>query len=145
MKRLNGIIIFLAFVCGSSPAQENTISRIFAPNKPGWGKVTVVQESAVAWALNFHSNTQANTQGIMGYRINLYSSTNRDESIKKRSKFVGLFPDIECYWSFDTPNYKVTCGDFRTRSEALAVLHQIRSSFPDAIITTRIPIKYPKL
>lgn len=145
MKRLYGVIFFLAFVCGVSHAQGNTISRIFSPAAPGWGKVTVTQESAVAWALNYHTDMQSSAQGIMGYRINLYSSTNRDESIKKRSKFVGLFPDIECYWSFDTPNYKVTCGDFRTRSEALAVLHQIRSSFPDAIITTKIPIKYPKL
>lgn len=146
MKGHFRLVLLLLCFGGALTAQEPQTSLHFLSKPaPGWGKVTVNQENTVAWALNHHSLQQSASPGIMGYRINLYSSTNREESIRKRSKFVGLYSEIECYWSFDTPNYKVTCGDFRTRSEALAVLDQIRASFPDAIITTKMQIKYPKL
>jgi hypothetical protein len=41
---------------------------------------------------------------------------------------------VTAYRSYANPYFKVTVGDFRTRSEAMALLQRIRGEFPSAFV-----------
>ena len=48
--------------------------------------------------------------------------------------FQSHFGGYNVYRNFVNPNFKVTVGDFRTKSEALAFLEAVRADFPAAFI-----------
>ena len=51
-------------------------------------------------------------------------------------------PGIAAYRSYENPFFKVTVGDFRTRSEAMQLLTSIKSEFPKAFLVKE-NINYP--
>lgn len=80
-----------------------------------------------------------------GYRIRIFfdnSQNARGASSSVLYRFKMLHPDVSAYRTFDNPNFKVTVGDYRTRSEALAALKVIQAEFPSAFIV-REKFKYP--
>ena len=57
-------------------------------------------------------------------------------------RFKGMFPDVAAYRTYSNPFFKVTVGDFRTKSEATRLLQQVKGSFPSAFIVKET-INYP--
>lgn len=87
------------------------------------------------------------TSAFNGYRIRIYfdnSQNAREASSSILASFVASHPDMPAYRTFDSPNFKVTVGDFRTRSEALAALKHIQAEYPSAFIV-REKFKFPSL
>ena len=109
-------------------------------------RVVVRQSPAVRAALNKQVAANAGKQ-YNGFRIRLYfasTRTARDESAAVIRRFNALYPHIQAYRSFASPNFKVTAGNFRTRLEAEALLQRIKGDFPDAFIV-RERFKYPTI
>ena len=109
-------------------------------------QVVIRQSSAVRDALNKQVSGNA-AKMYNGFRIRLYfasTRTAREESASVISRFNELYPHIQAYRSFASPNFKVTAGNFRTRLEAEALLRQIKGDFPDAFIV-RERFKYPSI
>ena len=52
------------------------------------------------------------------------------------------YNDVAAYRSYVNPYFKVTVGDFRTKSEAMQLLQKIRGAFPSAFIVKE-NINYP--
>lgn len=74
---------------------------------------------------------------LQGYRVRIYFSNAqnaREASLAAAQLFQEKHPGHNVYRSFVSPNFKVTVGDFRTRSEALALLNAVKSDFPAAFI-----------
>lgn len=72
---------------------------------------------------------------LKGYRIRIYFSNEqnaRNASAAAAERFRSAWPQYNVYRIFENPNFKVTVGDFRTRSEAMALLSSIRGDFPSA-------------
>ena len=109
-------------------------------------RVVVRQSPAVRAALNKQVAANAGKQ-YNGFRIRLYfasTRTARDESAAVIRRFNALYPHIQAYRSFASPNFKVPAGNFRTRLEAEALLQRIKGDFPDAFIV-RERFKYPTI
>ena len=109
-------------------------------------RVIVRQSPAVRSALNRQVASNA-TKSYSGFRIRLYfasSRTAREESAAVIRRFNDLYPHIQAYRTFASPNFKVTAGNFRTRLEAEALLRQLKGDFPDAFIV-RERFKYPSI
>jgi hypothetical protein len=70
---------------------------------------------------------------IDGYRIQLYSGL-REDANAIRKKSISNFPETACVLKYETPDYKVQMGNFRTELEAEKLLQYIRVSFPGAFI-----------
>ena len=82
---------------------------------------------------------------ISGYRVRIFfdnKQTARVESENALKKFNSLFPDVMAYRIYANPYFKVTVGDFRTKSDAMALLTRIKGAFPSAFVVKE-NIEYP--
>ena len=107
--------------------------------------VTVNQSRAMRTAFdNYVSNNAA--KKMTGYRIRVYfdngqNARNRSEAIAR--SLSGTYPGLGVYRTYESPNFKVSVGDFRTKDEALKIYHSLKSSYPTAIILKET-INYPR-
>ena len=70
------------------------------------------------------------------------SQSARTESEATLKAFEAGHHDISAYRSYVNPYFKVTVGDFRTKSEAMQLLQKIKWEFPAAFIVKE-NINYP--
>ena len=107
--------------------------------------VNLQQSAEVRQALQ--SQVAANAERkIIGYRVRVFydnapTARARSESIVRTLR--QQYPTLGVYLSFDTPNYKVCVGDFRTKDEALAVYNALKNTYPTAYIIKE-SINYPR-
>ena len=76
-------------------------------------------------------------RGVPGYRIRIFSESGvgaKEEQQRIRASFLSEFPEIDAYYRYDEPYFKVYVGDCRTRSEALKLYDLIKKEFPNPII-----------
>lgn len=80
-----------------------------------------------------------------GFRIRIYfdnKQNSREASAESEARFKRLFPGYNTYRTFKNPFFKVTVGDFRTKSDAQVALQRIVRVFPDAFIVKE-QMKFP--
>ena len=80
--------------------------------------VSVNQSSAMKSAFDSYVSANASKR-ITGYRIRVYyennqNARNRSEAIART--ISGTYPGIGVYRTFESPNFKVCVGDFRTEA-----------------------------
>ena len=107
--------------------------------------VTVNQSRAMRTAFDNYVSNNAGKK-LTGYRIRVYfdngqNARNRSEAIAR--SLSGTYPGLGVYRTFESPNFKVSVGDFRTKDEALKIYHSLKSSYPTAIILKET-INYPR-
>lgn len=74
---------------------------------------------------------------LTGYRVRIFfdnKQTARVESEEAVKRFESKYHDVTAYRTYANPYFKVTVGDFRTRSEAMNLLERIRHEFPSAFV-----------
>ena len=84
-------------------------------------------------------------RGLQGYRVRIFfdnKQTARVESEETLKRFESMYHDVVAYRTYANPYFKVTVGDFRTRSEAVRLLGRIRHEFPSAFVVKE-NIEYP--
>lgn len=90
---------------------------------------------------------QNRSRVVNGYRIRIFfdnSQTARSGSEAALYRFKVQNPGVSAYRSFANPYFKVTVGDYRTKSEALEALAAIKVQFPTAFIVKE-RFKYPAM
>ena len=107
--------------------------------------VTVNQSAAMKSAFDSYVSANASKR-VSGSRIRVYyennqNARNRSEAIART--ISGTYPGIGVYRTFESPNFKVCVGDFRTKDEALKLYHALKTSYPTAIILKET-INYPR-
>ena len=107
--------------------------------------VTVNQSAAMKSAFDSYVSANASKR-VSGYRIRVYyennqNARNRSEAIAR--SISGTYPGIGVYRTFESPNFKVCVGDFRTKDEALKIYHSLKGSYPTALILKET-INYPR-
>ena len=71
-----------------------------------------------------------NTGGSQGWRLQIKFTSKRENILSYQRRFTNLYPEIPAQITFDSPYYKLTVGNFRTKNEALKIKNKIRKSFP---------------
>ncbi len=79
-----------------------------------------------------------------GYRIQIFSGSDRKQAYNVQSKFQNRFPDTHTYLSYRDPNFKVKVGDFRSRIEAEKMVEEMKPAFGGLFIISE-KINLPKL
>lgn len=107
-------------------------------------QVQIRQSHLVEGSMNAHMASNSD-RTLSGYRVRIFfdnRQTARNESEATLKKFKNLFPDVMAYRLYANPYFKVTVGDFRTKSEAMALLSRIKGEFPSAFVVKE-NIEYP--
>ena len=106
--------------------------------------VEIYQSQGIAEAVRQQvADNSART--ITGYRVRIFfdnKQTARKESEEIYERFTNLYRDVKAYRTYANPYFKITVGDFRTRSEAMELLSRIKSEFPSAFVVKE-NIEYP--
>jgi len=155
MRRLLVILLLALLPCALLRAQEYRVENGSAQvdstlmgrsilSVMGSG-VTVNQSQAMRSAFDGYVSNNASKK-LSGYRIRVYFDNG--QNARARSEAIartisGTFPGIGVYRTFESPNYKVTVGDFRTKDEALKVYHALKSTYPTALLL-KDTINYPR-
>lgn len=110
----------------------------------GNADVEIYQPQEVAAALRKQvENNPKRT--VSGYRVRIFfdnKQSARAESEEALKKFESMFHEVKAYRTYANPYFKVTVGDFRTKSEAMALLSDIKGAFPSAFVVKE-NISYP--
>ncbi|MDE3143965.1 MAG: SPOR domain-containing protein [Bacteroidota bacterium] len=77
-----------------------------------------------------------------GFRVQIISTSNRDEAFKMKADVLTKFPDQKSYIIFQAPNYKIRIGNFLKREDAENYRKQITNSFPQEIYVVEDAIEY---
>ena len=97
------------------------------------GTVILNEDPAIAKLLEIKKDMNKDDKNSDRYKIQIYSGNlGSAESIK--SKFENSNGNIRSQLVFETPNYKVWVGSFRTRLEAERTLVDVQKKFTDAFI-----------
>lgn len=112
--------------------------------KGGNADVEIYQSQEVANALR--KQIQENSKRTMnGYRVRIFfdnKQTARVESEETIKRFEDMYHDVKAYRTYANPYFKVTVGDFRTKSEAMELLSRIKREFPSAFVVKE-SIEFP--
>ena len=133
-------------VVRQSAQMDTTLAgkNIFSVLGTGKGAVTITQSEKIRSGMARHIE-ENKTEKISGYRVRIYfdnKQNSRGASEDAQRRFQASHPGIMAYRSFSNPFFKVTVGDFRTRSEAIQLMQQITKEFPTAFIVKET-INYP--
>lgn len=111
--------------------QSNFVSVNMTPRPEA--SVTINQDPRIKMLLDIKSKMEKDGEFSDRYKIQLYyGNLNKANEIIKASKEAFTEWDSTIQW--ETPNYKVWIGNYRTRLEADRALKQIHTKFPNAFI-----------
>ena len=153
-------ILFLAFVHEADAQEIKTSgnyelvdSVVYRPaaavdstlvGKDVFYRMNVEQRPLVEKSMRAHISANKE-RTLSGYRVRIFfdnRQTARNESEETLKRFQNLHRDVPAYRTYANPYFKVTVGDFRTKSEAMALLARIRTEFPSAFVVKE-NISYP--
>ena len=107
-------------------------------------QVNVFQRQEILNSMDSHL-TYNEKKTMTGYRIRIFfdnKQTARNESEATMARFLKTYHGIPAYRTYANPYFKVSVGDFRTKSEAMEFLEEIKHNFPGAFVTKET-ISYP--
>ena len=77
-----------------------------------------------------------------GYRVQVFDDNNvrtaKQEAQNRKNQIESRFQHLNVYVSFNSPYWRVKVGDFKSRSEAEAVMAEIKRAFPSMAKSLRI-------
>lgn len=106
--------------------------------------VEIYQSQEVANALRGQVASNSSRM-INGFRVRIFFDNKQSARVESEAvlkRFEALHRDIKAYRTYANPYFKVTVGDFRTKSEAMEVLSRIKTEFPSAFVVKE-SIEYP--
>lgn len=97
------------------------------------GELTLNQDPKIDELLTLKKEVNASEKSGDRYKIQIeYGSRAKTESA--RSRYLNAYSKWSSTIVYETPNYKVWVGNFRTRLEADRALVKIKKKFPHAFI-----------
>jgi hypothetical protein len=75
-----------------------------------------------------------NKKSIPGFRIMVISTNNRTKALDVKTTLLRDFPEHKTYLIYQSPNFKVQIGNFKTQVEAEKLRKTIVRLYPDGVI-----------
>jgi hypothetical protein len=147
----NSISLFFILLCckicsGQANHIENLKDEQTSLNN-GELKPIIIGDERITKLLNTKRTQDESEPTIEGYRIQIFfaSGNNSRKMVSdKRTEFLIRYPQIGAYEIWQSPNFKVRVGDFRTKLEAYKFYKEIKGEFPSSFIV-KDNIALPKL
>lgn len=108
------------------------------------GSLKIVKDVYLDSLIEKNKNLNKIKNAMDGFRIQLFSGTERNNANQLKAKFLAAYPDVPAYLIYQQPYFKLRVGDFRNRMEAQNLFYNLNSEFNQAIIVAD-KINFPKL
>ena len=129
------ILVFaLMPFCQIALIAQETATEKSSPEK---GTVSIHQNQDIDGAIERFKKYNYSSEGVEGYRIQIFSESGNEAKMKAEkalADYKNQFSSPSPYLTYQQPNFKVRCGDFRTKAEARKYIKIISSTFPSAFI-----------
>jgi len=96
------------------------------------GSIISIDEKGITNLLHKYKKILRDKGGVDGWRLQIKFTSKREDILPYQVKFTNLYPEIPAQITFDSPYYKLTVGNFKTKNEALKMKHMISKNFPGA-------------
>jgi hypothetical protein len=115
-------------------------------NEKESGSVTINQSIEIRNALSRHITANSSTK-MQGYRVRIFFDSDRTARAKSEAIAAGFserYPGVKVYRKHESPYFKVTVGDFRTRADAQRFASKLSNSgiYP-YVFVVKEQINYP--
>lgn len=112
-------------------------------NAQSKGHLSIDVDPAVQALQEKFTESQGKQKRLLGYRVQIYNGS-KDDCLARRTDFLKVYPDIPVYTLYESPEYRIQVGDFRSRLEAEKYLSKILKEFPGSF-TIKTEIRWPEL
>jgi hypothetical protein len=129
MKKLFGLVLILLFYSNLVQAQ---------------GKVKIISDPSLDSLIEKNIEENRSHQTMDGYRIQLFSGSERNNANALKAKFKQDFPDEPSYLIYQQPYFKLRVGDYRNFIEAQQMYLQLQKVY-DQLLIVPDKINLPKL
>jgi hypothetical protein len=124
--------------------EKNDLYQAQSDPDKSWDKHLIINSDArVDTLIQIHREESTRKGGIDGFRVQIFQGT-KDAAYQAKAKFISTYENIKVYVLFQSPDFKVRIGDFRTKSEAIKLKYLIKNEFPAGYIIEDI-ISLPEL
>lgn len=83
---------------------------------------------------NNYYNSGGAIHSAKGYRVIIYSGTDRAKASATKADFMKKFPGTRVYISYALPQYRVKVGDYATRQEAQEFYRQLSNLYSPCMV-----------
>ncbi|MCF8254559.1 MAG: SPOR domain-containing protein [Bacteroidia bacterium] len=129
MKKLFGFILILLVYANTAQAQ---------------GKVKIIGDPSLDSLIEKNIEENRSHQTMDGFRIQLFSGSERNNANALKAKFKQDFPDEPSYLIYQQPYFKLRVGDYRNFIEAQQMYLQLQKVY-DQLLIVPDKINLPKL
>lgn len=77
--------------------------------------------------------TRESRRFVQGFRVQVMNSPDRAKVFAAKAKIYEQFPDYKPYLLYQSPNYKLRVGNFKTQDEAEDAMRQLSKLFPSGL------------
>jgi hypothetical protein len=109
------LILFLLFVFGKQTMAQGTI--------------IIKQDISMHKLIDRHIELNATVKRVQGWRIQLYSNSERNDVMVIKSEFLTQYPSTKTYLTYQQPYFKLRIGDFADKNEAYQFMTEINDKF----------------
>ena len=95
-------------------------------------KISSIHQDKIHNLVSKYKGMLISKDGIEGWRLQLKFTSKREEILAYQAKFTSLHPEIPAQITFESPYYKLTIGNFKTKNQSLKIKNEISKNFPGA-------------
>jgi len=102
-----------------------------------FGQDQIIEPQAISRMMEAFKQRNMNVENVKAWRIQIEAFTDRRRMEEEKNRFERSFPFYSLEWEHDDPYYilKVKNMCFLRKLDALFVLNQIKSKYPQSILT----------
>ena len=105
---------------------------LFSLNLAKAQSVQLIEDANVARLMQKYVELNRYQETVEGWRIQLLATTDRRKMETAKTTFQSKYPGIPLDWTHEPPYYKLRCGAFVTKLDAIRTLQGLKRDFPSA-------------
>jgi hypothetical protein len=102
---------------------------IFSERLIAQGTITIKQDVAIQKVIDKHIELNTTIKRVQGWRIQLFSNSERNEVMTIKSEFLTQYPSTKTYLTYQQPYFKLRVGDFADKNDAYQFMKEINDKF----------------
>lgn len=96
--------------------------------------INIMEDPSITLLLEKQIELNRLKETVEGWRIQIYSTTDRSKLEAARGEFMNRYPDISIDWVHASPWYRLRAGAYANKLEATYALNQLKQYYREAYL-----------